>query len=354
MAQTRLSRRDALKLSGTAVATGVLAGCSSDQGGGETPTIRYSLVSGTETIDVTGMFYQSETMREDVLENVGDSYELEIINAQGTPGVVSAMGADESDAGVLAYSSLANAIENDTIPNGASVVAPYKWQTERTPDGVYARADTGIESGEDLEGTEIAVPAVGTASDLLLRAALANTAGLDPEEDVTIREVQFGAMPSALEEDRVQAASMIQPFIYLMGDSIRPVFEPTSGFGRHLVVFAAAKNDFAEVNGDAMRGWIEDLWTGLQWWTDDANREQAVDIATEVIGLDREVMDALVQTDRGYYQGEDGLGIDSACLQTGFDVMQDIGFLEESLTAEDHLDNSFLPDEASTVSVNCG
>lgn len=353
MARQRLSRRKLLQTSGAAIATGVLAGCSGGQGGGETPTIRYSLVSGTETIDVTGMFYQSDTIREDVLENVGDSYEIEIVNAQGTPGVVTAMGSDESDAGVLAYSSLANASVNDAIPGGASVVAPYKWQTERTPDGIYARADTDIETGADLEGKSIAVPAVGTASDLLLRAALANVSGLDPENDVTIREVSFGAMPSALEEDRVQAASMIQPFIYLMGDSIRRVYEPTAGIGTHLVVFAAVKNDFADANSEAVRGWLEDLWTGVQWWTDESNRESAVDIATEVIGLDRPVLDALVQTDQGYYQGEDGFGVDPACLQRGFDVMQQIGFLDEQLSAADHLDNSYLPDAANTVSVDC-
>jgi NitT/TauT family transport system substrate-binding protein len=354
MAHDNLNRREILKRGGAAVTAGFLAGCSGGQGGGgETPTIRYSLVSGTETIDVTGMFYQSETIREDVLENVGESYELEIQQAQGTPGVVTALGSDEADAGVLAYSSLANAVANDAISGGASVVAPYKWQTETTPDGIYARADTDIETGADLEGKEIAVPAVGTASDLLLRAALANTAGLDPENDVTIREVSFGAMPAALEEDRVQAASMIQPFIYLMGDSINRVFEPTAGIGTHLVVFAGARNDFAEANSEAMRGWLEDLWTGVQWWTDDANREEAVDIATDVIGLDRPVMDALVQTDRGYYQGEDGFGIAPPCLQRGFDVMEEIGFLDESLTASDHLDNSYLPEEAQTVSVNC-
>jgi len=176
---SRPNRRQILKRGGAAITAGFLAGCSGGGGGGggETPTIRYSLVSGTETIDVTGMFYQSDRIREDVLENVGDSYEIEIKQAQGTPGVVTALGSDEADAGVLAYSSLANAITNDAISGGASVVAPYKWQTETTPDGIYARADTDIETGEDLEGKAIAVPAVGTASDLLLRAALANTAG---------------------------------------------------------------------------------------------------------------------------------------------------------------------------------
>lgn len=38
---------------------------------------------------------------------------------------------------------------------------------------------------------------------------------------------------------------MIQPFIYTMGDSIEPVFEPTAGVGEHLVVFATVRDQFA-------------------------------------------------------------------------------------------------------------
>jgi len=376
MPTKRWQRRQILRTSGVALAAGGLAGCVGNQNGGdgddggdggdgtetetegdggdggETPTIRYSYVSGSELIDNVAMFHQSEHIRENVLENVGDSYEIDMQSAQGTPVVVSSLGAQEADAGILAYSSLANAAINETIPSGGNVVAPFKWQTSRTPDGVYARADSDIESGEDLEGASIAVPAIGSASDLGMRAALASV-GLDPEQDVDIREVSFGAMPTALRENRVQAAGMIQPFIYIMGDEIERVFEPTAGVGEHLVVFATVRNQFANDNPEAVRGWLEDFWLGLQWWTNPDNREQAVDIATEVIDVDRSLMDALVQTDRGYYQGEDGLGIGEACLQNPFDMMNDIGFIDADLSASDFVDNSYLPDDATDESVDC-
>lgn len=64
-------------------------------------------------------------------------------------------------------------------------------------------------------------------------------------------------------------------------------------------------------------------------------------------------MDALVRTDRGYYQGEDGLQIGNACLQNAFDMMRDIGFIDADLTASDFIDNSYLPEEANTISVGC-
>jgi len=350
MVERKLPRRTVLKTSGAAVTAGILAGCSRNSA--EEGTIRYGLVSGTETIDITGMFYQSDTIREDVLENVGESYELQIEQAQGTPGVVRGFGAEEFDAGVLAYSSLANAVVNGTVDEGVSVVAPYKWQTDRTPDGIYARADTDIETGQDLEGATIAVPAVGTASDLLLRAGLADV-GLDPENDVSIQELQFGAMPAALRDDQVQAASMIQPFIYTMGDEIRRVLPPTAGFSDHLVVFGSVRNGFLIDNEQIVQDWLEDLWTGIQWWTDPENRNQAVDIATEVLGLDRPILDALVQTDAGYYQGDDGFGMADSCLQRGFDVMQSLGFIEQELTASEYIDDSILPPDAQTMSVEC-
>lgn len=219
MPENQWQRRRILKTSGSALVAGGLVGCMGDDGGGdgsggdggggdggggETSIIRYSFVSGSELIDNTGMFYQSEFIRENVLKNVGDAYEIEMNTAQGTPVVVSSLGAQEADAGTLAYSSLANASINETISGGSTVVAPYKWQTDRTSDGVYAHVDADIPSEEDLEGASIAVPAIGSASDLGMRAALASV-GLDPEEDVDIREIEFGAMPTALEEGRVQA-----------------------------------------------------------------------------------------------------------------------------------------------------
>lgn len=360
-------RRKILQTSGAALATGGLAAClgnegdggdtdtgtGEDGGGGEAARIRYAYVSGSELIDNVAMFHQSDYIRNNVMKNLGDSYEVELKKAQGTPVVVSTLGSKGADAGILAYSSLANAAINETIPSGGKVVAPFKWQQSTTPDGVYARTDSDIESGEDLKGKSIAVPAIGSASDLGMRAAL-STVGLDPEKDVDIREVSFGAMPTALKENRVQAAGMIQPFIYTMGDKIKRVFEPTAGVGTHLVVFATVRNQFANDNPEAVRGWLEDFWLGLQWWTNPDNRKKAVDIATEVIGVDRPLMDALVQTDRGYYQGEDGLGIGETCLQNPFDMMNDIGFIDADLSASDYVDNSYLPEEAKNVSVSCG
>jgi NitT/TauT family transport system substrate-binding protein len=372
-------------MSGAALAAGGVAGClgdtsgdggdtegsggtegGSDTGGngsstegdgggssGDTPTLRYSYVGGSELIDNVAMFHQSEFMRENILQNVGDAYEMELKTAQGTPVVVSTLAAQEADAGILAYSSLANAAINDTIPGGGRVIAPFKWQTDRTPDGVYALADSAIETGQDLKGQSIAVPAIGSASDLGARAALVSI-GLDPQEDVELREISFGAMPAALEEGRVQAAGMIQPFIYMMGDKIERLFPPTAGVGQHLVVFATVRSRFADQNPEVVRGLLNDLWLGLQWWTADENREKAVDIATNVIGLDESTMDALVQTDNGYYQGNNGLTIGTTCLQNPFDMMNDIGFIDQELSADEFVDNSFLPKEADEISVECG
>lgn len=348
------NRRDFLKASGGLFAGTALAGCLGGPSGETGPTtIRYGFISGTQLIDFNGMFTQSDHIRENVLENFGEDYELELTTAQGTPLVASGMGAGEMDAGILANSSLANAVISETVPSGVSIVAPSKWQLPTTPDGIYARSDTGIETGQDLEGKSIATPAKGSASDIQLRAALVNVAGLDPEEDVDIREIGFGAMPSALQEDRVQAASIIQPFIHMMGDALTRVFESAAGIGTHLVVFYVTRNDFKDENPAAVDAWMEDLWTGIQWWTNRANRQQAIDIATEVIGLDRSIMEALVQTTAGYYHGEDGLRMNGQCLQRGFDVMRDMGFIQEDLTAEDYIDNSFLPADADEVSVVC-
>jgi len=339
------SRRSFLKAAGAASAIG-LAGCSGGGGGDSVPTIRYAGITGTELNDLMAMFQQSSYMTENVLENRGEEYEFEFVDVQSTPVVVSTLGSGDADAGLLAYSSLANAIQNEAISGGQSVVAPLTYDGPRYADTYNSTADSEITAVGDIEGNSLGVNGVGSAIDIAARVMLTrNDISLD---DVEFREVSFGAMPSTLSEGRVDVGTFIQPFFEMNRDSIQTVFDTTDAFGSFLKIFLTVRDDYLSESPDGIRAWLEDFWTGMEWWTDDSNSEQRLDIAEEVVGLPRPLLESLVQTERGYYHGEDGFSIDPQWLQKPVDGMSEVGFLDDELDMSEYVDNSYLPEAANT------
>jgi len=338
------SRRSFLKTAGVVGALG-LAGCSGGGGGGgKTPTVRYAGISGAELNDLMAMFQQSSYMQENVLENRGEDYEFEFVDIQSTPVVVNTLGSDEADAGLLAYSSIANAIQNEAISGGQSIVAPLTYDGPRYADTYNSTADSDITEVSQIEDGSLGVNGVGSAIDIAARVVLTrNDVSLD---GVDFREVSFGAMPSTLSEGRVDVGTFIQPFFEMNRDSVQTVFDTTDAFGSFLKIFLTVRDTFLDGNGDAVTAWLEDFWTGMEWWKNDDNSEQRLDIAEEVVGLPRPLLESLIQTDRGYYHGEDGFRINANWVQKPIDGMNEVGFLDGEIDMSEYVDNSYLPDAA--------
>ncbi|USZ73640.1 ABC transporter substrate-binding protein [Natronosalvus halobius] len=285
-------------------------------------------------------------MPDNVLENVGEEYEFEFVDVQSTPVVINSLGSDSADVGLLAYSSLANAIQNEMIPGGQSVIAPLTYDGPRYADTYNSTSGSSITDINGLDGNTLGVNGVGSAIDIAARVVLTrNDIDLD---NVEFREVSFGAMPSTLSEGRVDVGTFIQPFFEMNSDDLQTVFDTTDAFGSFLKIFVTARDDFIDENDDAIRAFLGDLWTGIEWWKDDDNSETRLDIAEEVVELPRDLLEALVQTDRGYYHGEDGLAIDPEWLQKPIDGMAEVGFLDEEIDMSEYVDNSYLPEEANT------
>jgi ABC-type nitrate/sulfonate/bicarbonate transport system substrate-binding protein len=343
-ATTGANRRTFIKAAGAVSAVG-LAGCLGGSGA-EEGTIRYSGVSGAELNDLLAMFHQSEYMPENVLENLGDGYEFEFIDQQATPGVIRSLGGGEADAGLIAYSSMANAIAEDVVPSGLTVIAPLTYDGPRYADVYATTPDSDIESVDDLAGSTFGVNGVGSAIDIAARVHLTEN-DIDPD-DLSFQEVSFGAMPSTLTEGQIDTGTFIQPFFQTEQDNLKPVFNTRDVFGSFLKIFVVVRDEFLENNESTVESMLDDFWQGVQWWQDDGNSEQRLDIAEQVVGLPRGLLEALVQTDQGYYHGEDGLRIDSETIQVPIDGMQQVGFLEQDINIADYVDNSYLPDAADT------
>lgn len=339
---TLISRRDALAATGTTTLAGV-AGCLGGGDGGD-GTIRYAGVTGALLNDLLATFNLSDHMTEEVFEHHGEEYEFDFLDVASTPEVVRSLGSDEADLGLLAYSSLANAIEEDVLPGGGTVIAPLTYDGPRYADTYCAQADSDIEQPADLEGGSLAVNGIGTAIDIAARYVFVQE-GVDIDS-VQFQEIDFPAMAPTLQDGTVDAATFVQPFYQLNESDLQVVFDTTDAFGDFLKIFVTARDDFLSDNAEAVEYMLEDFWTGLQWWANDDNAEQRLDIATEVIGLDRGVLEPIIATESGYYHGEDGLRIDPAWIQAPIDGMEEVGELDESIDVSEYVDNSYLPDDA--------
>ncbi|MFC3958799.1 ABC transporter substrate-binding protein [Halovivax cerinus] len=336
------TRREVLAATGATTLAGV-AGCMGGDDGEN--TIRYAGVTGALVNDLLATFNLSDHMTEEVFEYAGEEYEFEFLDVASTPEVVRSLGSGEADLGLLAYSSLANAIEEDILQGGATVIAPLTYDGPRYADTYCATAGSDITDPADLEGGSLAVNGIGTAIDIAARYVFVQE-GVDVDS-VQFQEIDFPAMAATLADGTVDAATFVQPFYQQNESDLQVVFDTADAFGDFLKIFVTARDDFLADNAEPVEYMLEDFWTGLQWWADDANSEQRLDIATEVIGLDRAVLEPIIGTDADYYHGEDGLRIDPAWIQAPIDGMQEVGEIEESIDVSEYVDNAYLSEAAN-------
>lgn len=342
------SRRDVLAGSALGVTAGI-AGCLGGRSDGDDDVIRFSYTQGTEFSAPYSVYLDSDFFRSEVLPNAGEEYEIELTGTDGTSHTASGLGADEFDGGLLAFSSMATAVAEDVVPEGLRIVFPTSWQLQSDlgfAERFAALEDSGISEMADLKGVDLAINAYGSGADIAARAALEDH-GIDPEEDLTLREVEFGAMESMLREGQIDVATFVQPMWESVRDDATTVFDFTESFGDFLPFFCVFKTDFLEENPDMVRAFVEDNWKAIQWLTDDDNREKAIDIVNKQIDLDRDLLEVSM-FDRGYYWSQDGYRMQPEYIQPGIDGMSRTGFLDEPVDVEPYIDNSYLPDEADT------
>lgn len=358
----RVTRRELVRATGAATLVSGFAGCSRNSGNGngnggngessgETPTIVHGSAPGAELTDYASMFRQSDHIVEEVMSNAGETYESEVSMFGGSPQIVSGMSGGECDLGVFSPPSAASAAIEETIDSGYSIVVPAKFQGVNFSDNLYTLADGGLQSPSDFEGVSVAVQAAGSAADVIARTSL-QEAGVNLDE-VTFREVGFGAMPSALREGRVDAALLIQPFVAMMGDDVTMVDDLRNPLGTYMELAIGGPNEFIENNSQAVHDWLQDHWEALQWWNDEANRDQVISIAAEITGLDEGLLDRIINTEKDYYHGDDGLLMNAHCYQIPIDPLYELDYIAEQVEIEPYIDNSYLPDAAAESGITC-
>lgn len=290
--KTHSSRK--LLAGGFAVAL-ALAGCSdetsssADTDGGELQTVTV----GVMPVAVTAAFeYGTE---QGIFEQHG--LDVDIQSGQGGAAALPAVSGGSLDLAIGNPLSIMIAADQGLDMRIVSGYAAPPIENDMT-NGIVVQADSGIETWRDLEGKTVAVNAVQTQGDLVVKGAVANDGG-DPDE-VKFTELGFPDMEAQLEIGNVDAIWQPEPFLTAnlnnperanLGSANAAVIDELPP----LVVFTSA--DYAEANSELLDTFESALAEVLEAASEDSDgfRQQV----SEYLDMPMEVAEVMTLDELG-------------------------------------------------------
>jgi sulfonate transport system substrate-binding protein len=273
----------------------------------------------------------------------GKSYDIELIYFQGTPLMITALQANEVDIALLAYSSLALAIQNAGMED-LRVIAD---EAQEGVDGYYTspfvvRKDSGINKPEDIKGKVIANVGAGSAVDIAMRAMLKKH-GLEDKRDYTMVEAAFPNMRALLSEKKADLVSVVLPFSIdpQLLEIAKPLYTVKDAIGRSEFIVWVARQGFLSKNKAAMTDFMDDSARSLHYLMDPKNRDKLLEISARVGKRPASAYSSWMYTKNDLYRDPD-LIPDLDALQASIDVQQSLGFLKNKIDIKKYADLSFV------------
>jgi sulfonate transport system substrate-binding protein len=343
----QLSRRRLFQVGAAgfaAASIGVMPGASAAP-----VTIRYATGGGIGPNEMETIIYL-DYLKENVLKHYGKSYTLEMTFTRGTPEAATLLASGQADLGTLAFSTFATAIAKNAVAGGLSIISDnyQDGHAGNATNTFFVLQDSPIKTVEDLKGKKVGINAFGSAVDLVLRVVLKKK-GLDPKRDVQIVEVNFPNMAAAIREKRLDCGVLVIPFLAVesrKGD-LRPLFTDGDAFGPSSVIFQVARTEFLKQNEEAVRGYLADYVTGLNWYYDKANRSKAIELVAAFTKSPKEVLDSYFATGSDYYRDPNGC-VPAAVIQKPINAMIEENLIPQPVDASKYLALSYLPRPCST------
>lgn len=157
---------------------------------------------------------------------------------------------------------------------------------------IMVDADSEIHTVADLRGTTIGVQGLNTGSEVGLYLAL-QAAGVSPA-DVNLIELASSAMPTAIDENTVDAVLVSNPFYQQMvaaGD--RAIAHPTEEFiaGGPITVWTVT-DDWLTAHADIAERFVAAMRDADEYYMDPDNQEAVMDITAANSAVDRASLDA--------------------------------------------------------------
>lgn len=283
--------------------------------------------------------------KKDLMRNLGKTYNLEVARFRGTSEALQGLASGDLNIADISAGGFAAAYDN-----GVTDISIIADELQDGVNGHYSteflvREDSGIHTIADIKRKTIAVSAIGSANDLMLRAML-HKSNID-ENDVTIVEAAPATMGEMLKSGKADVVAGIRPFSAQkeLRDGNRVLFTGVDSMGETDLIIWVAKKSFVEENRAALVDFMADMQRVAYWYSDPANRTEVERIAASVTKLPVDFWKGWVFTKQDYYRNPDMMP-NTAALQSNFDLMQQLGVSKNPINVSDVTDLSIV-EEAS-------
>jgi NitT/TauT family transport system substrate-binding protein len=251
---------------------------------------------------------------------------------------------------LLAWSSIGLAIENAGL-NDARIVAD---EIQEGVGNYYTHEymvlkDGPVKSIADLKGKNLATNSLGSAVDIAMRAMLRKS-GLEYRRDYNIVEAAFPNMKAFLLEKKVDLIPGVLPFSLdpeLRAKAVT-LFTEKDAMGPSDLGFLVMREPFIKKHRAAIVDFLEDYIRAVRWFTDPANRKEAIAISAEFAKLPPERLEGWLFTEKDYYRDKNAFP-NLAALQSNLETQRDLGFLKSRIDIAKFADLSMVREAAARI-----
>ena len=307
--------------------------------GGADAQDRVKMRIGTHISISAHLFMQRKP---EVLKNLGKTYEVEWIRFAGSGDATPALVAGKLDGCLATPFPMANAIFQSRVPVTIVHQLLSFGFDGHYDDAAVVRADSGISKFSDLKGKIFGVNAIGGTVEQGVRI-MARKNGMNPDRDLTMVEGRPPFLPQMVRENKVQAATLFQPFFEqaMSKGDLKVLFTVSDIYGGPTdYVFMVFDDKFLKANSRAVRDYVEDYLRAVNWSLD--NRAEAVRIYAEQWKLPLEVADSYLLTKKDYLVRRDGR-VSAKDIQPIVDALAANSFIPQAFDVSKHMDLSYLP-----------
>ena len=280
----------------------------------------------------------------DLLHHLGQSYTIEPMHFANTPAELAALAAGELDIAQLAFSSFGAAVENAHMDD-------IRLIADELEDGVpgYGTAqftvlkESPFQSIADLKGKVLATNGIGSGLDMAMRYILRQH-GLEERRDYTDVEINFPNMRAALQDKKIDMASIVLPFTYdpQLRAIGRTLFEQGKEVGPSELLMWSARAPYIAQNRAALVDLMEDVLRMQRWYWDPANHDEAIVIVARLTKQPPESL-GWVFTNGDFYRNPNGRP-DLAAVAANLRMERALGYLKSDIDVAKYADMSLVDD----------